>query len=154
MCLVVNAPGERVRFRYLHMHPKKLDSDGMVNGRKVREGETLGQVGNFDKISNGTTYHLHFDLQVPTASGWVFVNPYMTLVASYERLIGGRGREISDDIMIAAPATPAAPESAAENPPAKSGNGETSKPVEAAESVDPAAARLDATTYSVEPMQH
>ena len=26
----------------------------------------VGKVGNFDKIENGTTYHLHFELQVPT----------------------------------------------------------------------------------------
>src|SRR5262249_51013899 len=37
---------------------------------------------------------LHFDMQVPTRLGWVFVNPYMTLVAAYERLIGARGTEI------------------------------------------------------------
>jgi hypothetical protein len=33
-------------------------------------------------------------MQVFTRNGWVWVNPYATLVASYERLIGGRGREI------------------------------------------------------------
>ena len=35
-------------------------------------------------------------MQVPTKYGWVFVNPYMTLVAAYERLIGGRGTEIKE----------------------------------------------------------
>jgi hypothetical protein len=38
-----------------------------------------------------TSDHLHFDLQVPTKYGWVFVNPYMTLVAAYKRLIQGAG---------------------------------------------------------------
>ncbi|MGZ3411081.1 MAG: M23 family metallopeptidase [Xanthobacteraceae bacterium] len=105
MYLVVNAPGERVRFRYLHMNPKKLDADGMTNGRRVQQGETLGKVGNFDRHENGTTYHLHFDMQLPTEFGWVFVNPYMTLVAAYERLLGGRGHELMDDVVIvAAPA--------------------------------------------------
>src|SRR5262249_62355129 len=33
---------------------------------------------------------------VPTKYGWVFVNPYMTLVAAYERLIRGRGQEIRE----------------------------------------------------------
>jgi hypothetical protein len=33
-------------------------------------------------------------MQVPTRLGWVFVNPYMTLVLAYERLIGARGTEI------------------------------------------------------------
>src|SRR5262249_59842210 len=44
----------------------------------------------------GTTYHLHFDMQIPTKLGWVFVNPYMTLVAAYEPLIGARGTEIKE----------------------------------------------------------
>jgi hypothetical protein len=62
----------------------------------VREGEVIGKVGNFFKRERATTYHLHFDLQVPTKYGWVFVNPYMTLVASYERLIQARGQEIKE----------------------------------------------------------
>ena len=93
--LVVNAPIERFRVRYLHMSPKRLDADGMISGRGVKEGETVGQVGNYWYRENATTYHLHFDLQVPTKYGWVFVNPYMTLVAAYERLIRGRGQEIA-----------------------------------------------------------
>ena len=92
--IVVNAPNERIRFRYLHMQPKQFDADGMVSGRFVREGEVIGKVGNYFKRERATTYHLHFDVQVPTKYGWVFVNPYMTLVAAYERLIRGRGREI------------------------------------------------------------
>jgi hypothetical protein len=35
-------------------------------------------------------------MQVPTKAGWVFVNPYMTLVSAYEQLIGARGTEIKD----------------------------------------------------------
>ena len=31
---------------------------------------------------------------MPTRVGWVFVNPYLTLVAAYEHLIGARGTEI------------------------------------------------------------
>ena len=106
--LVVNAPNERIRFRYLHMQPKQFDADGMVSGRFVREGEVIGKVGNYFKRERATTYHLHFDAQVPTKHGWVFVNPYMTLVAAYERLIRGRGREIKEDTRdeLAAPAPP------------------------------------------------
>ena len=96
--LVVNAPGERIRMRYLHMSPKQIDADGMVSGRLVREGEVIGKVGNYFERERATTYHLHFDLQVPTKYGWVFVNPYMTLVAAYERLIRGRGQEIRERI--------------------------------------------------------
>jgi hypothetical protein len=94
--LVVNAPDERVRFRYLHMFPKQLDEAGMFSGRAVREGELIGKVGNFNRKERATTYHLHFDMQVPTKYGWVFVNPYMTLVAAYERLIRARGVEIEE----------------------------------------------------------
>jgi hypothetical protein len=94
--IVVNAPNERIRVRYLHMLPRQFDAEGMVSGRAVREGEVIGKVGNFFKRERATTYHLHFDLQVPTRYGWVFVNPYMTLVASYERLIQARGQEIKE----------------------------------------------------------
>jgi|GraSoi2013_100cm_1033763.scaffolds.fasta_scaffold04355_3 hypothetical protein len=94
--IVVNAPNERLRFRYLHMLPKQFNADGLVSGRFVHEGEVIGKVGNFFRRERATTYHLHFDLQVPTKYGWAFVNPYMTLVASYERLIRGRGEEIKE----------------------------------------------------------
>jgi len=91
---VTNTTTERVRFRYLHMFPKFLDQDGMVSGRLVREGEVVGKVGNYQRRERATTYHLHFDIQVPTKYGWVFVNPYMSLIAAYERTIQGRGREL------------------------------------------------------------
>jgi hypothetical protein len=97
--LFVNAPGEHIRFRYLHMNPAMLDASGVLNGRSVRESEVLGKVGTFDRREFGTTYHLHFDTQVLTRHGWTFVNPYMTLVAAYERLIGGRGREIPEEAL-------------------------------------------------------
>ena len=69
----------------------------MLSGRSVHEGEVLGKVGNYPAAEGATTYHLHFDMQVPTKYGWVFVSPYMTLVTAYERLIGGRGTEIGED---------------------------------------------------------
>src|SRR5262249_6333337 len=102
--VVANAANERVRFRYLHMLPKQFDADGFLSGRRVREGEVIGRVGNFYKRERGTTYHLHFDMQVPTKYGWVFVNPYMTLVAAYERLIQGRGRELGPEAKEEVPA--------------------------------------------------
>jgi hypothetical protein len=94
--IVVNAPNERIRFRYLHMFPRQFNAAGMVSGRLVQEGEVIGKVGNFFRRERATTYHLHFDMQVPTKYGWVFANPYMTLVAAYERLIRGRGQEIKE----------------------------------------------------------
>ena len=56
-----------------------MDEDNLLSGRFVREGEAIGQVSNYFRKEAGTSYHLHFDLQVPTRDGWVFVNPYMTL---------------------------------------------------------------------------
>jgi len=92
--IVVNDASDHVRFRYLHMNPKMLDADGILNGRQVSEGEILGKVADWGDYENGTSYHIHFNIQVFTSVGWVWVNPYVTLVAAYERLIGGRGTEI------------------------------------------------------------
>jgi hypothetical protein len=97
LAIVANAPGTHVRFRYLHMNPKAIDADGFFSGRAVREGDVLGKVSNFNGREGGTSYHLHFDMQVPTKDGWVLANPYMTLVTAYERLIGGRGAEIDEE---------------------------------------------------------
>ena len=71
-----------------------MDADGLLNGRQVSEGEIIGKVATWGDYENGTSYHMHFNIQVFTTIGWVWVNPYMTLVAAYERLIGGRGTEI------------------------------------------------------------
>jgi murein DD-endopeptidase MepM/ murein hydrolase activator NlpD len=113
--VVANAANERIRVRYLHMSPKQLDADGMVSGRVVHEGEVIGKVGNFWYREGATTYHLHFDLQVLSKYGWVFVSPYMTLVAAYERLIKSRGVELREDTPVPTPA-PAAARPAAETP--------------------------------------
>jgi hypothetical protein len=92
--IVVNTENERVRYRYLHMNPNFLDAEGFLNGRHVSEGEIIGKVATWGDYEKGTSYHIHFNIQVFTKIGWVWVNPYMTLVAAYERLIGGRGTEI------------------------------------------------------------
>ena len=99
--LFVNTGNEHIRFRYLHMNPRKMDADNLLSGRRVHEGEVIGEVSNFSKKEAGTSFHLHFDIQVPTKHGWVFVNPYMTLVAAYERLIGEVGTELSDPSTVA-----------------------------------------------------
>jgi murein DD-endopeptidase MepM/ murein hydrolase activator NlpD len=93
--LAVNANGERLRFRHLHMHPRDLDEKDIFSGRLVNEGEPLGTIGNFNRRPGLTTTHLHFEIQVPTRDGYVRINPYMTLVAAYEHLIGARGSEVS-----------------------------------------------------------
>ena len=62
------------------------------------EGEKIGVVSNYLDHPNGTSRHLHFDVQVFTRDGWVWVSPYVTLVSSYERLIRGAGREIEPEV--------------------------------------------------------
>jgi hypothetical protein len=96
--LQVNTRSEHLRFRYMHMNPVTLDADGVLNGRSVDEGEKLGVVSNYLDHPNGTSRHLHFDVQVFTRDGWLWVNPYVTLISAYERLIGGRGRVIGPEI--------------------------------------------------------
>ncbi|MBI3704920.1 MAG: peptidoglycan DD-metalloendopeptidase family protein, partial [Rhizobiales bacterium] len=78
--LFINTPTTHMRVRYMHMNPNQLDGDGIVSGKQVAAGETIGKVGNYNKKERGTTYHLHFDMQVATRVGFVFVNPYMSLV--------------------------------------------------------------------------
>ena len=96
--LQINTSNEHMRFRYMHMNPASLDADGVLNGRRVEEGEKIGVVSNYLDRPNGTTRHLHFDVQVFTRDGWLWVNPYVTLISAYERLIRGRGREIGPEI--------------------------------------------------------
>jgi hypothetical protein len=96
--LQINTSNEHIRFRYMHMNPSAMDADGVLNGRVVAEGEKIGVVSNYLDHPNGTTRHLHFDVQVFTRDGWLWVNPYVTLISAYERLIRGRGREIGPEI--------------------------------------------------------
>jgi hypothetical protein len=96
--LQINTANEHMRFRYMHMNPAAMDADGVLNGRRVEEGEKIGVVSNYLDHPNGTTRHLHFDVEVFTRDGWLWVNPYVTLISAYERLIHGRGREIGPEI--------------------------------------------------------
>ena len=96
--LQINTRNEHIRFRYMHMNPTAMDADGILNGRVVAEGEKIGVVSNYLDHPNGTTRHLHFDVQVFTRDGWLWVNPYVTLISAYERLIRGRGHEIGPEI--------------------------------------------------------
>ncbi len=102
--LLINTQNEHARFRYMHMNPAQLDKDGILDDRRVSEGEKIGLVSNYMDHSGGTTAHLHFDVQVFTRDGWLWVNPYVTLISAYERLIGGRGREIAPETEAGPPA--------------------------------------------------
>ncbi|HKS18781.1 MAG TPA: M23 family metallopeptidase [Bradyrhizobium sp.] len=108
--LQINTRTEHVRFRYMHMNPNAMDADGVLNGRRVAEGEQIGVVSNYLDRPNGTSRHLHFDVQVFTRDGWIWVNPYTTLVSAYERLIRGRGHELGTDPIGAAAVAHALPE--------------------------------------------
>jgi murein DD-endopeptidase MepM/ murein hydrolase activator NlpD len=96
--LQINTRDEHIRFRYMHMNPASMDADGVLNGRHVEEGEKIGVVSNYLDHPNGTTRHLHFDVQVFTRDGWLWVSPYVTLISAYERLIRGRGHEIGPEL--------------------------------------------------------
>jgi hypothetical protein len=107
--LQVNSRTEHIRFRYMHMNPAAMDADGILNGRHVVEGERIGVVSNYLDHPNGTSRHLHFDVQVFTRDGWIWVNPYVTLISAYERLIRGRGHEIGPPIAASATVANALP---------------------------------------------
>ena len=109
--LEINSRTEHVRFRYMHMNPQTMNADGLLNGRIVAEGEKIGVVSNYLDHPAGTSMHLHFDVQVFTRDGWIWVSPYVTLVSAYERLIRARGREIGPEIAgTAQPVAHALPE--------------------------------------------
>ena len=108
--LQINSNTEHIRFRYMHMSPSSMDADGVLNGRRVEEGEKIGVVSNYLGHPNGTTRHLHFDVQVFTRDGWLWVSPYVTLVSAYERLIRGHGREIGPEIAASPAVAHALPE--------------------------------------------
>jgi len=57
-----------------------------------------------------------------TRDGWLWVNPYVTLISAYERLIRGRGREIGPEAAAAPAVAHALPE-----PPLHSGAQEGSE---------------------------
>jgi hypothetical protein len=111
--LQVNTRTEHIRFRYMHMNPAELDAEGMLNGRSMREGEKIGVVSNYLDHPNGTSRHLHFDIQVFTRDGWIWVNPYVTLISAYERLIRGRGREIAPEVTTSSAVAHALPANSA-----------------------------------------
>jgi murein DD-endopeptidase MepM/ murein hydrolase activator NlpD len=110
--LQINTRNEHIRFRYMHMNPSAMDANGILNGRRVAEGEKIGVVSNYLDHPNGTSRHLHFDVQVFTRDGWLWVNPYTTLVSAYERLIRGRGRELGTEPAATAAVAHALPEDA------------------------------------------
>ncbi|MEZ4473308.1 MAG: peptidoglycan DD-metalloendopeptidase family protein [bacterium] len=71
--------------RYLHMDPASL---AVREGQRVRRGDPMGLVSNAFG-DTPTTIHLHYDLQQNVnGMGRVFVPTYLSLVRSYEELLG------------------------------------------------------------------
>jgi murein DD-endopeptidase MepM/ murein hydrolase activator NlpD len=71
--------------RYLHMARSSL---AVREGQRVSRGDHMGRVAN-EFGGTPTTVHLHYDINQNVAGvGAVFVPPYMSLVRSYEELLG------------------------------------------------------------------
>ena len=71
------------RYDYLHMGSVQVGV-----GQEVTKGQRLGRVSN-EFGGTPTTVHLHFNLrQSVQGVGTVYVPPYMSLVTSYQALIG------------------------------------------------------------------
>lgn len=72
--------------RYMHMNMNQL---AVSRGQRVNKGDRLGLVSNHFG-GTPTTIHLHWDIgqNIPSAGGQVFVPTYMSLVRSYETLLG------------------------------------------------------------------
>lgn len=73
------------RHRYLHMDSASV---AVNEGQRVAKGDRLGRVSN-DMGDTPTTIHLHYDLhQNVDGIGNSYVPTYMSLIDSYERLLG------------------------------------------------------------------
>jgi len=87
--------GDRV-FQYMHIgHYPLVDLPDFGRTVNVTEGEPIGYLSNTGPGTrpDGTpgavaysTVHLHFQIKIPTASGWVHAPPYPALVDAYQRL--------------------------------------------------------------------
>ena len=75
--------------RYLHMDPASV---AVRNGDRVTKGQRLGLISNAFG-GTPTTIHLHYDLnQNIEGVGNAYVPTYMSLVRSYEELLGSPGQ--------------------------------------------------------------
>jgi murein DD-endopeptidase MepM/ murein hydrolase activator NlpD len=80
--LYITAP-DGTRFDYLHMGQLQV-----AVGAQVAKGQRIGMVSN-EFGGSSTTVHLHFNIRKNVEGvGMVFVPPYMSLVRSYEALLG------------------------------------------------------------------
>jgi MYXO-CTERM domain-containing protein len=71
------------RFDYLHMRSVQV-----AVGQHVTRGQRLGKISN-NFGDSATTVHLHFNIRQNVADvGMVFVPPYDSLIAAYQRKLG------------------------------------------------------------------
>lgn len=71
------------RFDYLHGTGNIISS-----GQSMAKGERINRVSN-EFNGTPTTIHLHFNIKQDVAGlGFIFVSPYMSLVESYQELLG------------------------------------------------------------------
>ena len=74
------------RYDYLHLSRSSLR---VSTGDRVSRGDRIGLVSDNFGSNGATTIHLHFNLrQTVSGMGSLYVPTYMSLVRSYERLLG------------------------------------------------------------------
>lgn len=79
------------RFDYLHG-----SGNAVSNGQSLAKGERINRVDN-EFGGTSTTIHLHYNIKQDVAGiGFIFVSPYMSLVESYQELLGLGGETIGD----------------------------------------------------------
>ncbi len=75
--------------RYLHV---AMDALEVSQGQTVDKGQPIGLVSD-DFGGNATTIHLHYDIN----QGGTYLNPYMSLVESYQNVSGSSAPQPSGD---------------------------------------------------------
>ncbi|MEL7232672.1 MAG: M23 family metallopeptidase [Pseudomonadota bacterium] len=83
-------------YNYIHLNMAKLE---VAELDTVSEGDLLGYVSN-DFGGTPTTFHLHFEIKIPTEdASYIHAPPYMSLVEAYARREGGRGEEVASELV-------------------------------------------------------
>lgn len=81
-------------YNYIHLNMARLE---VAELDMVSEGDLLGYISN-DFGGTPTTFHLHFEIKVPTEdASYTHAPPYMSLVEAYARREEGRGEEVVDE---------------------------------------------------------
>lgn len=81
-------------YNYIHLNMARLE---VAELDMVGAGDLIGYISN-DFGGTPTTFHLHFEIKVPTEeASYTHAPPYMSLVEAYARRQAGRGEEVVDD---------------------------------------------------------